>query len=240
MNVVCFTYRGKFGHFLRAEANANGITYPVPPRTALLGLLGAILGLSKDTPQEILAEARLAVGGEVPQRFWHKTNVRKDPPARLAHLIRVGQGTRPTAPEKNFRFPQEWLWQPCYRVWASLPPSHHADLCSRLREGRCHFTPCLGLSEMLAELEPVGECEADPLAPGTHLVHSLARHEAGRVDTAAACADDLAVQSLRMPWAVTSERVFSHRTYLMEHRGRPFPFDTGEAWRCGSETVVWL
>ena len=28
MDVVCFRFAGKFGHFLRAEANANGITYP--------------------------------------------------------------------------------------------------------------------------------------------------------------------------------------------------------------------
>src|SRR5207302_1999151 len=48
MKVVCFEYRAKYGHFLRAEANANGVTYPVPPRTALLGLIAAVLGLPKD------------------------------------------------------------------------------------------------------------------------------------------------------------------------------------------------
>ena len=37
MRVVCFRCFGKYGHFLRAEANANGITYPFPPRTVLLG-----------------------------------------------------------------------------------------------------------------------------------------------------------------------------------------------------------
>ena len=81
MNIVSFDYTAKFGHFLRAEANCNGLTYPVPPRTVLLGLLGAILGLDKDAPQEVLVDAHLAVGKRVPQRMWHKTNVRKDPPA---------------------------------------------------------------------------------------------------------------------------------------------------------------
>src|ERR1700687_4904773 len=88
MNVVCFRYSGKVGHFLRAEANANGITYPVPPRTVLLGLIGAVLGLSKDEPQVKLVGAKLAVSGELPKRFWHKTNVRKDPPGPLGYLVR--------------------------------------------------------------------------------------------------------------------------------------------------------
>src|SRR5437879_12366341 len=89
MRVVCFRCFGKYGHFLRAEANANGITYPFPPRTVLLGLVGAVLGLEKDEPQVRLAEAKIAVGGTPPQRFWHKTNVRKDPPAPLPYVVKA-------------------------------------------------------------------------------------------------------------------------------------------------------
>ena len=48
MEVVTFVWQAKYGHFLRAESNVNALTYPVPPRTAVLGLLGAILGLEKD------------------------------------------------------------------------------------------------------------------------------------------------------------------------------------------------
>src|SRR5580704_13693090 len=133
MNVVAFTYSAKFGHFLRAEANANGVTYPVPPRTALLGLVGAVLGLEKDMPQQHLAEARLAVGGELPKRFWHKTNVRKDPPAPLPFRIKVtDKGS--SSEQRNFRFPQEWLWRPSFRVWAALPGEYHPEFAARLRE----------------------------------------------------------------------------------------------------------
>jgi CRISPR-associated protein Cas5h len=125
MRVVCFRYWGKYGHFLRAEANANGITYPYPPRTSLLGLVGAVLGLAKDEPQVRLADAKLAVGGVPPQRFWHKTNVRKDPPAALPFVVKAkDKGT--SSEQRNFRFPQEWLWKPDYRVWG-LPQRRHSD-----------------------------------------------------------------------------------------------------------------
>src|SRR4051794_6399519 len=161
MRVVHFHYRGKVGHFLRAEANVDGLTFPVPPPTALLGLAGAVLGLGKDQPQEKLAGARFAVAavGRLPLRFWHTTNVRKDPPAPLP--VRVKRTDRGSSSEqRNMRFAQEWLWRPEYRVWAALPAPYHGELAARLVERRWHFTPCLGLAWMFAELDEAEEMEA--------------------------------------------------------------------------------
>lgn len=239
MNVVAFTFSAKFGHFLRAEANANGITYPVPPPTALLGLVGAVLGLEKDTPQQILSDARLAVAGELPKRFWHKTNVRKDPPAPLPFRVKAkDKGT--DKEQRNFRFPQEWLWQPSYRVWVALPEPYHTVFASRLRERRWHFGPCMGLSEMLADLTDSIEEFAERLPAGVHRVRTVAPQDAVRVDTGAACGDGLTLQVLRMSASVSADRVFSHRAYWIELHGRPFPVETVEAWKCGHDVVVFL
>jgi CRISPR-associated protein Cas5h len=239
MNVVAFTYSAKVGHFLRAEANANGVTYPLPPRTALLGLVGAVLGLAKDEPQRVLAGCRLAVRGALPKRFWHKTNVRKDPPAPLSFRIKASdKGT--SSEQRNFRFPQEWLWQPVFRVWAHLPGPHHADLAGRLRDRRWHFSPCMGLSEMLADLTDVEETSAKPLPPGAHHVQSVARQDEVAVDLAGACAEQLTLQALRMPADATVDRVFTHRAYWAETQGRPFPAQTEQAWQCGPDVVVFL
>jgi CRISPR-associated protein Cas5h len=239
MNVVCFEYKAKYGHFLRAEANANGVTYPVPPRTALLGLIAAVLGRPKDALACELAEAHVALSGVVPHRFWHKTNVRKDPPASLPWRIKKSdKGT--ARDERNFRFPQEWLWQPYYRVWASLPGPHHDDLASRLRNRRWHFTPCMGLSEMLADLEFVQEDVAKPIAMGSHLITAIAPQDSGRVDTTRAADLGLTLQSLRMPVSVTEDRVFSHRGYWAEHQGLPFPFETDWAWQLGADRFLFL
>jgi CRISPR-associated protein Cas5h len=239
MNVICFEYKAKYGHFLRAEANANGITYPVPPRTALLGLIAAILGLPKDALAGELASAHLAIEGRLPHRFWHKTNVRKDPPSPLSWRIKAADKGS-ASEQRNFRFPQEWLWLPCYRVWAALPETHHEHLVGRLRDRRWHFTPCMGLSEMLADLEFKSEGDAHPLPMDSHLVNSVAPQDSGRIDTSRAANEGLTLQSLRMPAAVTEDRVFRHRTYWLEHRGQPFPFETSEAFRSGPDTFVFL
>ncbi len=241
MNVVCFEYKAKYGHFLRAEANANGVTYSVPPRTALLGLIAAVLGLPKDALARELADAHVALGGALPRRFWHKTNVRKDPPSPLPWRVKAtDKGS--SSEQRNFRFPQEWLWQPCYRVWASLPGTHQADFVARLRDRRWHFSPCMGLSEMLAELDFLHVGDADPLPMGTYSIGSVTvqGQDYGQIDTSKASEAGLTLQSLRMPFSVTEDRVFHHRTYWLEHRGRPFPFETGRAWRIGSDEVIFL
>lgn len=239
MQVVCFRYCGKYGHFLRAEANANGITYPYPPRTVLLGLVGAILGLKKDEPQVRLAEAKMAVGGMPPQRFWHKTNVRKDPPAPLPYTVKArDKGT--SSEQRNFRFPQEWLWRPDYHVWAALPGDDHAEFVARLRERRWHYTPSLGLAFLFADLELMYEVDAEPMPDEVHAVSTLTPQMGSELDTAAAAAANLGLVALRMPATATADRVFTHKAYWFEYQGRPFPVRTRDAWLCGTDRVVFL
>jgi CRISPR-associated protein Cas5h len=241
MRVVRFRYRGKVGHFLRAEANVDGLTYPVPPLTALLGLAGAVLGLAKDAPQEQLVGARFAVApiGKLPLRFWHTTNVRKDPPAPLPSRVkRTDRGS--SSEQRNMRFAQEWLWQPAYRVWAALPGPHQREFAARLTERRWHFTPCLGLAWMFADLDEAEELNADPLEPGVHQVATVAPQDVGKPAMREAFAAGVTLQSLRMYSAVTARRSFMHRVYWLETGGRPFPFRTDQALQCGEAAVVWL
>ena len=74
MKLVSFRLTGRYGHFLRAEGGVSAISYPVPPRTSILGLLGAILGLDKDQPQTVLEPACIALHGRIPQTHWQALN----------------------------------------------------------------------------------------------------------------------------------------------------------------------
>lgn len=235
--VVIFTYAGRFGHFLRAEASASALSYPLPPRTVLLGVLGAVLGLEKDTPQLLLKDALIAVSGAQVSTHWHRAKFRKDPPATLPLRIKVGaKGS--DAPEKATLIKQEWLLKPSFKVTVSLSEPHHSRLVQRLKERAWYYSPSLGLSEMTATLDFVTEGEISPLGDEQTLsCHSVVTQAHAAVDGQALLEDKLELQVIRMPREVTSERVFSHTNYLAERRGRPIPVRTARAWRLVSDVL---
>jgi len=215
MKLISFQITGRYGHFLRAEGGASAPTYPVPPRTVILGVIGAVLGLKKDQPQILLEPAHIALSGRLPQMHWHKAKLRKVSPAALPKTIKRTQtAEKATKPEKATLIGQEWLFNPCYTVWVSVPEPYFADLKQRLIEKRWHFQPSLGLSEMMAELTYLETEGASPLDGGSYYVNSIFPHEKGTLDMDNIFEDELVIHSLRMPRTLTSDRVFSMQIIL--------------------------
>lgn len=241
MKLVSFRLSGRFGHFLRAEAAASALTYPVPPRTAILGMMGAILGIEKDQPQTLLEPAFIALEGGLPQTHWHKVKLRKDPPTPLPKIIKRNQkAEKTTKPEKGTLVWQEWLFEPYYTVWASIPDPYLSDMEERLIEKRWYFQPCLGLSEMMAELEYLGSDESFPMPPGHYHVNSIIPQECCTLDMDKIFDDELVIHHLRMPRTVTPSRVFSHASYFMERDGRSIPVQTDHAYKYNGRILVFL
>ena len=236
MDILSFRWRAKYGHFLRAEANVNALTYPVPPRTAVLGLLAAILGLEKDRLALDLRDALIAVAGAAPRRHWHRIKLRKDPPAALP--LRVTKNQKGTdAPEKAALILQEWLLNPDFLIHVALPerPQCFAELANRVRERRWHFTPCMGLSELLANVEFAACQQGHKLERGLVEIQGICLASQAHLRTG----EGIGVHMLRMPHSVSENRVFTHAAYYLEHRGRPFPVETDAAWRIGDQVVMF-
>ncbi|MDD2235407.1 MAG: CRISPR-associated protein Cas5 [Desulfitobacteriaceae bacterium] len=242
ISLISFQISGRFAHFLRAEAGASALSYPIPPRTVILGLIGAVLGLVKDSPQTVLEPFQVALAGRVPQGFWHKAKLRKDPPESLPHLIKRSQaGKKPTKPEKATLIAQEWLFNPSYTLWVSLPETYHEKLERRIRERRWYYQPSLGLSEMTADLQYLGSDTAKPLPSGSYEVSSVIRQGQGEIQVAKVLErNNLALHLLRMPRAVTPERVFTHEGYILEMNGSPIPVQTSNGYEVAGKVIMFL
>ncbi|MBT9138329.1 MAG: hypothetical protein DDT30_00947 [Dehalococcoidia bacterium] len=241
MQLINFRLKGRFAHFLRAEASASALSYPVPPRTVILGILGAILGIPKDETQQVLEPAKIAASGKLPKTHWHRAKLRKDPPAPLPRIIKkTDKPDRDTKPEKATLILQEWLFEPLYTVWVSIPEQYHSNLELRLRERRWHFTPYLGLSEMMADIEYLGSEEGSPLPKGIYDVISVFPQDLGEIDMKQAFQRELAIHLLRMPQSITSDRVFYHANYLAEREAKAIPVITDQAYRVGDRIAMFL
>lgn len=242
MELIKFQLKGRFAHFLRAEASASALSYPVPPRTVILGILGAVLGLPKDKPQVELTETNVAISGSLPATHWHRVKLRKDPPTMLPRVIKKNQkADKNTAPEKATLLLQEWLFEPDYIIWVSVPnPYYQVEFKRRLIEKQWHFTPCLGLSEMIADIEYLGTFECSLLPEGTYDICSVFPQKLASIDIEQVFERGLSIHLLQMPRTVTPDRVFSHCTYITERKARPVPVKTDKAYKIENKEIMFL
>jgi CRISPR-associated protein Cas5h len=241
--LISFKLGGRFGHFLQAEAGASALSYPIPPRTAIIGMIGAVLGLEKDQPQQVLEPMSISLSGGIPMTHWHKAKFRKDPPEALpSKVLRAQKAEKTTKPEQATLISQEWLINPAYCVWVSLPAGYCDEFERRLVERRWYYQPCLGISEMMANLEYMETVEAKLMPYGSYDVASVIRQREAELDIYSISVEgsELAVQLLRMPRVVTADRVFTHESYFIEKKGQPIRVKTGCAYKAGERVLMFL
>lgn len=64
---------GRLAHFRKFYTNASSLTYSIPPRTSICGLVGSILELPRDTYYETLSSEKLGVAIALsPKSEFHK------------------------------------------------------------------------------------------------------------------------------------------------------------------------
>lgn len=231
--IVVFRYHGRYGHFRKPYSNVSSLSYPFPPRTAITGLLGAILGVRKEDVAETFNEdnARIAVEMDTEVKtITHVTNFRQDGPGDVNYSIKRPKKDWKPKPLKNVpaqnvstQIPMELLRNPSYLIYANLN-SDMDKLISRIKTERYVYTPCMGLSEFLVEVEYISVGMAEPLEPGEFDVSTVV------------CKDDCAlvldrlkleeghnIHELKVPHLGTAQRTFTYRRYLVDMTSKPLP-----------------
>jgi CRISPR-associated protein Cas5h len=77
MEIVQFDINGKFAHFRKYYANNTALTYSLPPRTTVMGMLAAISGMPRDGYYEELASDKIRIGIAVKaliKKSFHRLN----------------------------------------------------------------------------------------------------------------------------------------------------------------------
>ncbi|MBD1373493.1 CRISPR-associated protein Cas5 [Hazenella sp. IB182357] len=64
MRIQKFHLRGKMAHFRRYYSNSSALSYSVPPRTTLIGLIAGLLGYARDSYYDVFTpnQCQIAVG----------------------------------------------------------------------------------------------------------------------------------------------------------------------------------
>ncbi len=77
MEILTFDLSGKFAHFRKYYANNTALSYTLPPRTALMGIVAAMLGLPRDSYYRALCSENLRFGVRIlapVKKSFHRLN----------------------------------------------------------------------------------------------------------------------------------------------------------------------
>ncbi|MCD4674432.1 MAG: type I-B CRISPR-associated protein Cas5b, partial [Desulfobacula sp.] len=155
-NVLVFDLWGEYAHFRKYYTTTSPLTFSLPPRTALCGLIAGIIGLDKNEYLKHFTKdkADIAVRLLKPvKKIRHSQNLTN---TQDNYFIPVKKGKH--HPRTPIRF--EFLKDAKFRIYfRHTDPKIHNKAREFLEKHKCVYTPCLGLSEHIANFEFKGEFE---------------------------------------------------------------------------------
>lgn len=148
---------GRWAHFRKPETNNNPLTHDFITKTALMGLMGAVLGIERNEMQQlypVLSEDLaygVAVRNAVKKQSWGFT---------------MRNANKQNDPKEKAPRPMEFLRDPDYVVALSLRNERSSAVFTRfaaaVRDSEARYTPILGLHNCPAELEWIEEATFEP------------------------------------------------------------------------------
>lgn len=157
---IIFDTFSEYGHFRKFNTTTSPLSYSVPAPTALVGLLGAILGIEREDDKK-----RVRGGSESLREVFTQNNTKigirilnKVEKVNVAfNLLDTG------APQSFFNITNrtqieyELLRNPSFRIYLDWQHPRRNELIDRIKLKRFHFNPYLGLSQFTANVTWVGE-----------------------------------------------------------------------------------
>ncbi len=152
--VIVFDLKGSMAHFRKYYTNSSSLTYGFPPRTVLMGVVAAVLGMERDSYYGTMDMGHFAVAVKVPgRRLMQTVNYTRTRKEDLTILQKFGTVPGTQIP-LELLLPDGGHPKLCFRVFFSHPDRDLLDETAQcLQEGRSHYPVYLGLTECPAMAE---------------------------------------------------------------------------------------
>lgn len=156
LEILSFDIKGKFAHFRKFHGNNTALTYSIPPRTTIIGMLGNILGYEKDSYYEKLDSEKLKVGIRILsgiKKTFHRLNYLKI----VSKDDFTGQNGRVQTPFEIVSSANIRSGEVHYRVYISpgIEDTSFSEIKDALVNKNCKFSLSLGTANFLASIENV-------------------------------------------------------------------------------------
>ncbi len=228
--VVGFEVWADFGHFSHPATVYSSLTYPVPPKTTVMGMLGAIAGLDEYLGLNAMRYGVVVRRLEGKRRFCFngiKEALKELDPKK-------GGGFR----KGRKQFYRELLLRPHYSIYCDLRAVEEdlrQKVVGSLQTQRAYYPLYMGINFCLAQYRYLGEFE-----PKTE------RQDEMWIDSIVPLGYDFAIEpnkqytDVRMARSIQKGRLFGDfADYLVETTGQPILCKNVEFDVVGEKKIVW-
>lgn len=155
MKGVIFDIEGKFAHFRKIYTNSSSLSYSVPPRTTIQGMIAAMFGLPRDSYYEQWSSQCLHIAVKKNSRTYNITQT-----VNYIKAVSIGELNQP---KEHTQIPFEivaGIDRVSYRVYVAFEEEATTmKLSERVREGMFAYPPTLGTAFFLADITYVADTE---------------------------------------------------------------------------------
>ncbi len=145
--VIIFNVSSRFAIFRKPYSTTSSLSYDFPPRTAIIGMIAAVIGLDNSSGKaryfEELKDLKIAL--EILNPVMKKRTVFNN------------LNTKKSAPSRHILTITEMLINPAYRIYVCYNNEKVELLKKFLAKKESHYTPYLGVSNCIAKLDLVGD-----------------------------------------------------------------------------------
>lgn len=160
MKGVVFDLEGRFAHFRKFYTNSSSLSYSLPPRTTVEGLIASFLGYERDSYYEKLSSEKLHIAV--------KKNMLTRSITQTLNYIKATSPSKLRAPDEHTQIPFEIITgcdEECkvsYRIYVASDENFMDELQERLINNRFVYPPSMGTVFFQGSVENACICEIMP------------------------------------------------------------------------------
>lgn len=166
-DVIAFDIISDWGHFRKVETNNIRRSYKIPPTTTLSGLIAGVLGRDRDSYYSDFSRNNIRYSISILDDLRSiniPIKLLKTDGNSCKNLNSRGKPSLSMTDTRSNRLiiNHEYIVDPRYRVYMDIEDENlKSDIINVLKNEEYYYSPSLGLSELLCDLEYVGEYEVE-------------------------------------------------------------------------------
>lgn len=224
-DILIFDIQGYGAHFRKFYTNSSSLSYSVPPRTVLSGLIAAIMGIDRDAYYDDFSTDNIGIGV--------KKNKRTRKIMQTLNYLKITSSKHFQLPEEHTQIPFEIILgehgHVSYRLYVSHKDTNFmVELERRIKEKRYFYSPYLGAAPFSCSTNYVDRITGNEIKTNDSIkISTLIPYdelEEKGVELTKIDISSVIIMKEKMPCEFTGDRnIKSVKSYIYDENTNPLP-----------------